>query len=159
MRSAAAMAGRELIFRSGRMSNLDISGHGVVLLDRSERPVVNVHLGDLEEYVQKKLARGGYGSASEVVREALRAQREREREDDAERRIEAYVLKGIDQGPPDGMSAEDWERRIATARERMSNFIRAGLDQLREGRHVDGATAAAKLRAKQAARRAARSRG
>ena len=117
---------------------------------------MNVHLGDLEEYVQSKLARGGYSSASEVVREALRQQRERE--DEAERRLESYVLRGIDQGPPDGMTAEDWERRIATARERMRDFIRVGLDQLRDGKHVDGATAAAKLRAKQAARRAARSR-
>lgn len=125
---------------------------------RTKGHAVNVHLGDLEEYVQSKLARGGYSSASEVVREALRQQREREREDEAERRLETYVLKGIDQGPPDGMAAEDWERRTATARDRMRDFIRVGLDQLREGRHVDGATAAAKLSAKQAARRAARAR-
>lgn len=120
---------------------------------RKEEHIVNVHLGDLEAYVQKKLAQGGYSSASEVVREALREQRERERDEEAERRLETYVLKGIDQGPPDGMSAADWERRITAARERMRNFIRVGLDQLRTGEHVDGAQVAEKLRAKQAARR------
>lgn len=114
---------------------------------------MNVHLGDLEAYVQKKLAQGGYSSASEVVREALREQRERERDEEAERRLETFVLKGIDQGPPDGMSAEDWERRITAARERMRNFIRIGLDQLQQGQVVDGAQVAEKLRAKQAARR------
>jgi antitoxin ParD1/3/4 len=114
---------------------------------------VNVHLGDLEAYVQKKLAQGGYSSASEVVREALREQRERERDEEAERRLQTYVLKGIDQGPPDGMSPEDWERRITAARERMRNFIRVGLDQLQQGQLVDGAQVAEKLRAKQAARR------
>ena len=115
---------------------------------------MNVHLGDLEDYVQKKLAQGGYSSASEVVREALREQREREREDEAERRLETYVLKGIDQGPPDGISAADWERRITATRERMRNFISVGLDQLDRGEFIDGEQVAAKLRAKQAARRA-----
>ncbi len=114
---------------------------------------MNVHLGDLEAYVQKKLAQGGYSSASEVVREALREQRERERDEEAERRLETYVLKGIDQGPPDGMSAGDWERRITAARERMRNFIRVGLDQVRQGELVDGAKVVEKLRAKRAARR------
>ena len=59
---------------------------------------MNVHLGDLEEYVQQKLEKGGYGSAAEVIREALRKMRELETEDAIERRLESYVLRGVDQG-------------------------------------------------------------
>jgi len=42
---------------------------------------MNLHLGaELEAFVREKVASGGYRSASEVVRDALRAMRDRERE-------------------------------------------------------------------------------
>jgi putative addiction module CopG family antidote len=77
---------------------------------------MNVHLGDLEAYVQEKLERGGYASAAEVIREALRKMRDQEREDATLRAIETYVLRGIDPGPPEGVSHGEWERRLANFR-------------------------------------------
>lgn len=114
---------------------------------------MNVHLGDLEEYVQEKLAGGGYGSAAEVIREALRKMRELETEQAIERRLEAYVLRGIDQGPPDGVSVEEWERRLDSTRQRMSRFVAEGVQQAERGELVAGDEVAEGIRAKQARRR------
>ena len=114
---------------------------------------MNVHLGDLEDYVQEKLARGGYGSAAEVIREALRKMRELETEEAIERRVEAYVLRGLDQGPPEGVSAEDWDRRLAAVRARMSRFVAEGTEQAERGELVAGDEAATRIRDKQKRRR------
>ena len=114
---------------------------------------MNVHLGDLEEYVQEKLARGGYGSAAEVIREALRKMRELETEEAIERRLEAYVLRGIDQGPPEGVSVEEWERRLESTRERMSRFVGEGVEQAERGELVAGDEVVGRLREKQQRRR------
>ena len=67
---------------------------------------MNVHLGDLEEYVQEKLARGGYGSAAEVIREALRKMRELETE-------EARSLRAPRNRP--GAARRRFGRRVGTA--------------------------------------------
>ncbi len=114
---------------------------------------MNVHLGDLEEYVQEKLARGGYGSAAEVIREALRKMREFETEEAIERRLEAYVLRGIDQGPPEGVSVDEWERRLESTRERMSRFVAEGVAQAERGELVAGDEAVSRIREKQQRRR------
>jgi len=114
---------------------------------------MNVHLGDLEEYVQEKLARGGYGSAAEIIREALRKMRELETEEAIERRLETYVLKGIDQGPPEGVSVEEWDRRLESTRERMSHFVAEGLEQAERGELVSGDEAVTRIREKQQRRR------
>ncbi len=115
---------------------------------------MNVHLGDLEGYVQQKLASGGYGSAAEVIREALRKMREFEREGEIERRLEAYVLRGVDHGPPDGVAAEDWDRRLQTTRERMKRFIAEGVAQAERGELLDGDGVMTRIRRKQSRRRA-----
>ena len=114
---------------------------------------MNVHLGDLEEYVQQKLERGGYGSAAEVIREALREKRARDMEDAIERRLESYILRGIDHGPPDGVSAEAWDARLLAARDRMRSFIAEGVEQADRGELVDGEESVARMRTKQKARR------
>jgi putative addiction module CopG family antidote len=114
---------------------------------------MNVHLGDLEAYVQEKLERGGYASAAEVIREALRKMRDQEREDATLRAIESYVLRGIDPGPPEGVSNDEWERRLATARQRMQSFVAEGVDSADRGELVDGSEARARLREKQQSRR------
>lgn len=116
---------------------------------------MNVHLGDLEEYVQEKLARGGYGSAAEVIREALRKMRALETEEAIERRLEAYVLRGLDQGPPEGVPAEDWDRRLAAVRDRMSRFVAEGTEQAERGELVAGKDAVERIRDKQKRRRRA----
>ena len=116
---------------------------------------MNVHLGDLEDYVQEKLARGGYGSAAEVIREALRKMREFETEEAIERRLEVYVLRGFDQGPPEGVSAEDWDRRLAATRDRMSRFVAEGIEQAERGELVAGEEAVERVREKQKRRQRA----
>jgi len=123
------------------------------MLGRLEDPTMNVHLGDLEAYVQKKLERGGYASAAEVIREALRKMRDREREDATLKAIESYVLRGIDPGPPEGVSNEEWERRLAAARQRMQSFAAEGIESADRGELVDGAEARSRLREKQKSRR------
>ena len=100
---------------------------------------MNIHLGDFEEYVQRKVEREGYGSAAEVVREALRAMRQRELEEAITRRLETYILKGIDQGPPDGMSPEDWEKRLTATRERMNQFVMRGVEEAEQGNLISAA--------------------
>ncbi len=94
---------------------------------------MNIHLGDFEDYVQQKVEREGYGSAAEVVREALREMQRREREDAITRCLEIYILKGIDQGPPDGMSVEEWDTRLTATRERMHQFVRRGVEEAEQG--------------------------
>jgi putative addiction module CopG family antidote len=118
-----------------------------------EEPTMNVHLGDLEAYVQEKLERGGYASAAEVIREALRKMRDQEREDATLRAIESYVIRGIDPGPPDGISNDEWERRLTSARQRMQSFVAEGVESADRGELVDGAEARSRLREKQKSRR------
>ena len=118
-----------------------------------EEPTMNVHLGDLEAYVQEKLERGGYASAAEVVREALRKMRDQEREEATLRAIESYVLRGIDPGPPEGVSNDEWERRLAAARKRMQSFVAEGIESADRGELVDGSEARTRLREKQQTRR------
>lgn len=134
------------------MSELAIFGH-LCTLGESRSDLMNIHLGDLEDYVRDKLSSGGYSSAAEVIREALRGMRDREREQAIERRLEAYVLRGIDQGPPDGVSAEDWDSRLARTRERMHSFIAEGFEQAERGELIDGDTAMTEIRRKQQERR------
>lgn len=94
---------------------------------------MNIHLGDFEEYVQRKVEREGYGSAAEVVREALREMQRRELEEAITRRLEVYILKGIDQGPPDGMTADEWDKRLTATRERMNQFVMRGVEEAEQG--------------------------
>ncbi len=100
---------------------------------------MNIHLGDFEAYVQQKVEREGYGSAAEVVREALRGMRQRELEDAITRRLETYILKGIDQGPPDGMSSDEWDKRLTATQERMNQFVMRGVEEAEQG-HLIAAT-------------------
>jgi putative addiction module CopG family antidote len=119
---------------------------------------MNVHLGDLEAYVQEKLERGGYASAAEVIREALRKMRDQEREDATLRAIESYVLRGIDPGPPEGVSNAEWERRLAAARTRMQSFVAEGIESADRGEFVEGSEARTRLREKQRSRRGRKAR-
>ena len=94
---------------------------------------MNIHLGDFEAYVQRKVEQEGYGSAAGVVREALRAMRQRELEAAITQRLETYILKGIDQGPPDGVTVEEWDKRLTATRERMNQFVMRGVKEAEQG--------------------------
>ena len=115
---------------------------------------MNVHLGDLEEYVQQKLESGGYASAAEVIREALREMRRREREETIERRLHHYILEGVDQGPPDGVSEEEWDKRLTSTRDRMHRFVMEGVEQAERGELVDGEESRRRVMERIEARRA-----
>jgi antitoxin ParD1/3/4 len=76
---------------------------------------MNVALPDaLKEFVQSRVAEGGYSSVSEYVRELIRADQKQQ----AWAVLEAEVLKGLDSGPSVPMTSEDWESIRAEVRER-----------------------------------------
>jgi antitoxin ParD1/3/4 len=60
-------------------------------------PTLNVSLTDeLAEYIEREVSGGGYVSASEVVRDALRAMRhDREKEEAKLRLLRAEIDKGL----------------------------------------------------------------
>ena len=68
---------------------------------------MNVHLtGDLDAYVRRKVEAGLYGSASEVIREALRLMILRE----AEACLEVRLLEGLASGEATEMTSADWSQ-------------------------------------------------
>ena len=67
----------------------------------------------LREFVEGQVRDGGYGSASEYVRELIRADQRRK----AEEALEAALLEGLN-GHDSPLAAEDWAtiRKEAVAR-------------------------------------------
>jgi antitoxin ParD1/3/4 len=68
----------------------------------------------LQEFVQARVAEGGYGSASEYIRELIRADQKQR----ARAVLEAEVLKGARSGPSVPMTDEDWEEIRDEVRQR-----------------------------------------
>ena len=68
----------------------------------------------LKEFVQTRVAEGGYSSVSEYVRELIRADQKQQ----AWAVLEAEVLKGLRSGKPVPMTAEDWQSIRAEVRRR-----------------------------------------
>jgi antitoxin ParD1/3/4 len=67
---------------------------------------MNISLpADLRDFVDEKLARGRYSSASEYVRELIRADLKREAKD----RIDQLLLDGLASGPAKPMTKKDWK--------------------------------------------------
>ncbi len=109
--------------------------------------LMNVNLTDeLERYVRGKLDKGHYNSASEVVREALREKAERERRSAIEDQLQTYVIKGIDLGPPDGVTEEEWDRVREATREGIRRDLSVGIAQLDRGEGIDGDEALRRMR-------------
>jgi antitoxin ParD1/3/4 len=59
----------------------------------------------LQAFVQTRVAEGGYGSASEYIRDLIQADQKQQ----ARSVLEAEVLKGARSGPSVPMTEEDWE--------------------------------------------------
>lgn len=58
---------------------------------------MNIALPDtLRSYVEERVSTGGYGNTSEYVRELIRADQKRQ----AEEKLEALLLEGINSGEP-----------------------------------------------------------
>ena len=70
-----------------------------------QNTTLNVSLPEpLKEYVQDRVSEGIYSNASDYVRSLIREDMQKS----AERRLEAYLLKGINSGPATPMTPEDW---------------------------------------------------
>jgi len=59
----------------------------------------------LQEFVQRQVECGGYNSASEYMRELIRADQRRK----AQEHLEAEILQGLDSGDSTPMTADDWQ--------------------------------------------------
>jgi len=74
----------------------------------------------LKDYVLRRVEQGGYGSASEYIRELIRADQKQAAQD----RLELELVKGIQSGEPTEVTAADWKsirtevRRRSEARKR-----------------------------------------
>lgn len=71
---------------------------------------INISLPEsMREYVDQKVEAGGYSTASEFVRELIRNDQKR----NAQERLEAALLKGLDSGEPIEVDEEWWSRKRA----------------------------------------------
>lgn len=67
---------------------------------------MNIALPDsLKRFVQRRVARSGYGSVSEYMRELIRADFKRA----AQEHLEQEILRGVDSGPSVEMTPHDWQ--------------------------------------------------
>jgi putative addiction module antidote protein, CC2985 family len=66
---------------------------------------MNIALPDaLKDYVQQQVQEQGYSSASEYVRELIRAAQKEE----VRRKLEAEILLGLQSGAGEPLTSEDW---------------------------------------------------
>lgn len=69
---------------------------------------LNISLPEaLREFVDDQVKSGGYGTASEYIRELIRQDQKRA----AEEKLEALLLEGLDSGEPIEVTPEYWERK------------------------------------------------
>lgn len=74
---------------------------------------------EMPEFVRAKVARGDYASDSEMLRDALRALRERDRDRAIETWLRNEVVptaKALRQNPDRALSADEVRARLASAR-------------------------------------------
>lgn len=84
---------------------------------QDDMTTMNVSLpGSLRDFITAR-AKGRFGSVSEYVRELIRADQSRE----AEERLEALLLDGLESGDPVEVTPEFWERKRQELRRRMSS--------------------------------------
>jgi antitoxin ParD1/3/4 len=69
---------------------------------------LNISLPEkMREYVNEKVAEGGYSTASEYVRQLIREDQKRA----ARERVDALLLEGIQSGPPIEATDEWWQEK------------------------------------------------
>ncbi len=73
----------------------------------------------MKHFVQERVAEGGYSSASEYVRDLIRADQKRK----AEERIDALLLEGLDSEEPILVTPEYWEEKKRKLTERLNKAI------------------------------------
>jgi antitoxin ParD1/3/4 len=77
------------------------------------RSTMNVSLpADLKRWVDQQVRQGGYGTASEYLRDVLRRARERKQR----RQIDAMLVEAVESGATIEMDDADWSTIRKTAR-------------------------------------------
>ena len=67
---------------------------------------LNISFPDsMQSFIQEKIAKGGYGSADEYIRQLVSEDQKRAAWD----RLESLVLEGVDAGESQEMTSADWE--------------------------------------------------
>lgn len=59
----------------------------------------------MKEFIEDEVSSGGYGTASEYVRELVRDAKKQKEEE----RIEKLLLEAVESGPASPMTKKDWE--------------------------------------------------
>jgi antitoxin ParD1/3/4 len=59
----------------------------------------------LRQYVEEQVTTGGYGTASEYLRELIREDKKRK----AQEKLEALLLQGLNSGPGEEVTPEFWQ--------------------------------------------------
>jgi antitoxin ParD1/3/4 len=86
------------------------------------RSTMNVSLpADLKRWVDEQVEAGGYGTASEYLRDVLRRDRERE----ARRRLDESLVKAVAEGADTVMDDGDWASMRRAARAQAARNKRA----------------------------------
>lgn len=77
---------------------------------------LNISLPEsMREFVDKQVVSGGYGTASEYVRELIREEQKRK----AQEKLEALLIEGLESGPPIPVTPEFWKELRAEMLERL----------------------------------------
>jgi antitoxin ParD1/3/4 len=76
---------------------------------------LNISLPDaMRTFIDEEIAKGGYSTASEYIRDLIRqAQKKAE-----EKKLEAMLLEGLDSGKPIEVTDEWWEQKRAQIMQR-----------------------------------------
>jgi antitoxin ParD1/3/4 len=73
----------------------------------------------MKQFVQERVSAGGYSSASEYIRELIRADQKRRLEE----RIDTLILEGLDSGEPIPVTKEYWEAKKRRLTERLGRRL------------------------------------
>jgi len=76
----------------------------------------------LREYVEDQVTSGGYGTASEFLRELIREDKKRK----AQEKLDALLLEGLNSGPGEEVTPEFWQRLRAELLERHAQRTKSG---------------------------------
>jgi antitoxin ParD1/3/4 len=93
----------KLVKMTGMRAFSDGSGIG---MSTNAMETMNIALpGPMKVFIQSQVAQRGYSSASEYVRELIRA----DQDERALAELEGEILKGLQSGKPTPMTREDWK--------------------------------------------------
>ena len=79
---------------------------------------MNISLPDsMRDWLDEQVTTGGYGTASEFVRELIRDAQKRA----AQEKLEALLIEGLESGPPIEITEEYWKQLRARVSARLKN--------------------------------------